>query len=92
MCRWLNYHVIKEALREHPLDDALDILLDALDEVLSRSDGPTVEYSAIPAPDGRAERTVAWLPGGWVLVFSVFENGPPPHSGCHLVAREMYRP
>ncbi len=75
--RWLNEHRLTHQLDKITDDDELDDVLDALDEIARDPNGSPL---AAPMQGTRdhVDRMIALLPHGWVVVYSIYEQGVPP--------------
>ncbi len=74
--RWLNEHRLTHAL-DTCAPAELDDLLDALDELLADPQRPDMTAPMHGTKD-KMDRTIALLPHGWVLVYTVCPAVVPP--------------
>lgn len=85
MWKWLNAHLLVDVVQLLNVETK-DLVLSALDRIADDPFDPhNVAVNELPATSKRQGIRIAWLPGGVILTFRVFENGPPPYAGPHLV-------
>ena len=74
---WLNSQTLESVLEDEPDIDVAEAIFDALDQIAS---DPFEQSMKLRGTASKPDRYVQFLPYEYVISFSIFEFGVPPHA------------